>query len=244
MRYFTSGEVSQTLGISVRTLRYYDQIGLVTPAKKEETGRRLYSSRELVVLEKILLLKSLSMSLEDIQKIINELTIEEILTLHKEKLENKIQDLQYSLQQTHSLSNTLKLEGDLDWNQLLPLVRENNKRAGTNRWENHFNEDEQKILQEDLPKMEDPSTKKWINIIKRSQFCIERELTPDSEEALTLAEDCLLLSEDFFNGDEQLQQKFWEARKSEETSKEMGLYPIPSDVLDFLEKATLCYEKN
>ncbi|MCP3033078.1 MerR family transcriptional regulator [Halobacillus sp. A1] len=244
MSYFTSGEVSQTLGLSVRTLRYYDQIGLVTPAKKEENGRRLYSSRELVVLEKILLLKSLSMSLEDIQKIINELTIEEILTLHKEKLENKIQDLQYSLQQTHSLSNILKLEGDLDWNQLLPLVRENNKRAGTNRWENYFNEDEQKILQEDLPKMEDPSAKKWINIIKRSQFCIQRGTRPDSEEAHTLAEDCLLLSEDFFKGDKQLQQRFWEARKSEETSKEMGLYPIPSDVLDFLEKAILCYEKN
>ncbi|UOQ92319.1 MerR family transcriptional regulator [Halobacillus shinanisalinarum] len=244
MKYYTSGDVSHYLNISVRTLRYYDQIDLVPPARIEESGKRLYTSREILLLEKIVLLKSLAMTLEDIKKIINQITIEEILTLHKEKLENNILQLKESLKNTHTLSNTLKLEGNLNWGHLLPLVKENAKMAGKNEWGKHFSEKEQKTLKEAMPKMEHPSTRKWINIIKRTNFCLRRNLAPHSEEGQTLAEDCLLLSEDFFKGDQKLGEKFWKARKSERASKEMGLYPISSEILEFMDEAINYYEEH
>ncbi|WP_430786814.1 MerR family transcriptional regulator [Virgibacillus flavescens] len=244
MKYYSSGEVSQKLNISVRTLRYYDEIHLVPPATKEESGRRLYTSQELFLLEKIILLKSLAMSLEDIKKVLKQITMKEILTLHKEKLENKIQQLQGSLKHTHTLTNILKLEGKLNWNHLLPLISENAEMDGKDKWEKHFSNAEQETLQDDIPKMEDPSTRKWINIIKRIEYCLQRDIKPHSPEGQTLAEDCLLLSDELFKGDQALAEKFWKVRRSEETSKEMGFYPISSELLDFMEEAIIYYEDN
>lgn len=68
MTYFSTGEVSKKLNISLRTLRYYDEIDLVKPTLKENNGKRYYSTDDLLLLEKILLLKSASISLEDYQK--------------------------------------------------------------------------------------------------------------------------------------------------------------------------------
>ena len=59
------GQVSKQFNISVRTLRYYDQIELLAPSFKDENGRRYYSEADLFTLEKITLLKSLMLPLED-----------------------------------------------------------------------------------------------------------------------------------------------------------------------------------
>ena len=43
-------EVSELTGVSARTLRYYDQIGLLKPSKTSEAGYRYYGERELEIL--------------------------------------------------------------------------------------------------------------------------------------------------------------------------------------------------
>ena len=48
-------EVSELTGVSARTLRYYDQIGLLKPSKTSEAGYRYYGERELEILQQILL---------------------------------------------------------------------------------------------------------------------------------------------------------------------------------------------
>src|SRR5699024_6346356 len=52
-------EVTKQTGITVRTLRYYDQIGLLHPAGKTEGGHRLYGKKELAKLQEIQFLKTL-----------------------------------------------------------------------------------------------------------------------------------------------------------------------------------------
>ena len=47
-------EVSELTGVSARTLRYYDQIGLLKPSKTSEAGYRYYGERELEILQQIL----------------------------------------------------------------------------------------------------------------------------------------------------------------------------------------------
>lgn len=53
MTLFSTGEVSKKLNISLRTLRYYDQIGLVVPTIKKDNGKRYYSEEDMLLLEKI-----------------------------------------------------------------------------------------------------------------------------------------------------------------------------------------------
>ncbi|TGB01082.1 MerR family transcriptional regulator [Halobacillus salinus] len=237
MGLHTTGELAKHLDITVRAVRYYDQIGLVSPAAKNSSGKRLYSEEEVMELEKVLLLKSLNMGLEDIKEILREKTIAEILLLNEKKLKAEIADLEQSLRQNEGLKNSVRLEGTIRWDALLPLVRENKRRALKNRWDDHFNEEEQALLTRELPKMEEADATKWIRLIERIRLCIERGILPDSIDGRLIAEDCLALSRGMFGDDPELLDKFWTARKSEETSQELGLYPVSADVLTFLEEA-------
>ena len=203
MKFYSTGEVAKKLHISVRTLRYYDQIGLLSPAQKDEVGKRLYSNEDLVELEKISILKKLNLSLDNIGRVLSKLTIKQILHAHKESLQQELGELNISINHTNTLLHIVDLEGELKWEQLMPLVQNEEKsdRIEMN-WNDYFNQAEQITLKERLPKMEanDPQIRKWINLIKRVELCLEKGIAPDSVEGQILAEDALILSDELFMG--------------------------------------------
>ena len=92
-------EVSRLTGVSIRTLQYYDKIGLLPPADYTEVGYRLYDDGTLQKLQIILLFRELEFPLKDIRRIIEspvfdrEKALEQqihILELKKEHIENLI----------------------------------------------------------------------------------------------------------------------------------------------------------
>lgn len=95
----TVNEVSKLTGVSIRTLQYYDKIGLLHPAKYTESGYRLYDDRALEKLQQILLFRELEFPLKDIKAIMDNPNFDRskaleqqitLLTLKKEHLENLI----------------------------------------------------------------------------------------------------------------------------------------------------------
>ena len=68
----TVHEVSRITGLSVRTLRYYDQIGLLPPNKGTDSGYRLYDDSALEKLQQIMLFRELEIPLKTIGEIMNE----------------------------------------------------------------------------------------------------------------------------------------------------------------------------
>ncbi|MCM3129515.1 MerR family transcriptional regulator [Paenibacillus provencensis] len=249
MNYLSTGMVSKKLNVSLRTLRYYDQIELVQPSYKDENGKRHYTPENLLLLEKVLLLKSASMSLEDIKKLINQLSIEKTLHVHRDQLKYDIERLQQALDYTNTLMNMTKLQTEIKWDLLLPLLSneqeaEERKRRKKQVMEEWFTADEQTILTDQLPKMEnDPvHMTKWINLIKRIEICLEENKYPSSRDAQIIAEDTLLLSDEMFQGNKELADKFWEARRSEEASSDLNLYPIKEEMIIFMEQAIIYYE--
>ena len=66
--YMTVGEVAKKMGVTVRTLQYYDKEGLFSPSAESEGGRRLYTNKDLITLHQIISLKSLGFSLNDIKQ--------------------------------------------------------------------------------------------------------------------------------------------------------------------------------
>ena len=92
-------EVSRLTGVSIRTLQYYDRIGLLHPTEHTEAGYRLYDDKALETLQQILLFRELEFSLKDIQRIITSPDFDrskaivqqiELLTMKKEHIENLI----------------------------------------------------------------------------------------------------------------------------------------------------------
>ena len=66
----TVHEVSRLAGVSIRTLQYYDNIGLLPPAETTDAGYRLYDDTALETLQQILLFRELEFPLKDIRRII------------------------------------------------------------------------------------------------------------------------------------------------------------------------------
>lgn len=81
-------EVADFVGISVRTLHHYDQIGLLTPGETTKSGYRLYSDEDLETLQQILFFKELDFPLKKIKEIISNPSFDrqEALQLHRKML--------------------------------------------------------------------------------------------------------------------------------------------------------------
>lgn len=84
-------EVAELVGISVRTLHHYDQIGLLTPKEITDSGYRLYSEENLETLQQILFFKELGFTLKEIKNIINSPSFnrQEALSLQRKMLIEK-----------------------------------------------------------------------------------------------------------------------------------------------------------
>jgi DNA-binding transcriptional MerR regulator len=65
------GELAQKAGVTPRTIRYYESLGLLNPSEREGTGFRYYTETELARLQKIDCLKSLGLTLEEISSVID-----------------------------------------------------------------------------------------------------------------------------------------------------------------------------
>jgi len=71
-RTYQIKDVAEIAGVSTRTLRHYDEIGLLTPAHRSAAGYRLYTDADLLRLQQILIGRSLGLALEDIRKSIDD----------------------------------------------------------------------------------------------------------------------------------------------------------------------------
>lgn len=67
---YTVGVAAKLAGVSVRTLRHYDQIGLAQPSKRSTAGYRLYTAADLTALQRIVFYRELGLDLGDIAEII------------------------------------------------------------------------------------------------------------------------------------------------------------------------------
>ena len=69
---YTINRIAQTAGVTLRTLRYYDRIGLLVPSGRTEAGYRLYSDDDLDKLQQILFFRELDFPLEKIGRLMED----------------------------------------------------------------------------------------------------------------------------------------------------------------------------
>lgn len=124
MNYYKTGQFAKLANVSERTIRYYDKIGLLKPSFVMENGYRQYSDLDLLKLQKILSLKHLGFSIEEIFPMVMDNTnLKESFELQIDLIEDKISHLQ-------SLKDALKRASqtpDLSWNMILSLVQLSNE---------------------------------------------------------------------------------------------------------------------
>lgn len=80
----TVHEVSELTGVSIRTLQYYDKIGLLHPTARSAAGYRLYGNRDLARLQQVLLFRELEFPLRDIKDIVDNPDFDQVRALEQQ----------------------------------------------------------------------------------------------------------------------------------------------------------------
>lgn len=110
----TVREISDLTGISVRTLHYYDEIGLLNPTEKSEAGYRLYDDKALERLQQILFFREFDISLKEIKAVIDNPVLErnQILQMQRKMLVAKKERMERLIS---SIDDILKGENRMDF---------------------------------------------------------------------------------------------------------------------------------
>lgn len=201
---YTVKKLAKLSSVSPRTLRFYDEIGLLKPAYYGDNNYRYYEEEQLLMLQQILFFRELGFPLNDIQGFISRLDFDKIETLITHK-----STLQKSLEKTETLIKTI--------NKTLAHLRGETKMHGTEIYEGfhskianaieEFSREHKKVLLEEnvmtqveievMEKAEE-KLKSWgmgdfakhqaegEDILKAFVMAIEKNLEPNSLEVQAL----------------------------------------------------------
>jgi len=123
---FSIGEFAAKAGVTLRTLRYYDNIGLLKPSDHNEAGHRLYSRHDFAKLQKILTLKFIGLSLEDITNIIKydvkEEDFKKSLEIQKDIMEEKINHMNMVMNAIDETLHMVDNDNVLNWDRFINII--------------------------------------------------------------------------------------------------------------------------
>lgn len=133
----TSGEIAKKTGVSQKTIRLYDEKGLLKPTDYSEGNYRLYDKEALVVLEKIIALKQIGFSLEEIHQNLAEdsdVDITETLNRQLDILIGKKYEIEKAIA---SIKSVLVRESEPDWDNVADIVKmmQIDQGADKNHWD-------------------------------------------------------------------------------------------------------------
>ena len=153
----TVKEISDLTGISVRTLHYYDEIGLLKPTEKSDAGYRLYDDKALETLQQILFFREFDISLKEIKAVLDNPALErnqilqvqrKILVTKKERMERLIASIDDILKGENKMDFTIftKTEVEEMFQTMLEHMPENMRNiaikefGSIEQWKKHYME--------------------------------------------------------------------------------------------------------
>jgi len=242
---FKIGYVSKKTGVSVRSLRHYDNIGLLSPSGVSDAGYRLYSEYDIFMLQQVIMLKKMQIPLQKIKSILQDdaLELRGILAMQKEYLQ-----MQMNLYQ--------KLFIDID--QMLKMLNNTNAISleliyktmeKTNMLNKYYTVDQMKTLTgRDFH--QDPNKGKeyvssWQDVFDGLSNLQNQGVSPESEATKKYALKSRKLVGDFVSGDAGIEQslnKMYENEGGASMLRSHGL-DVSDTLFAYYEAAVVAHTK-
>lgn len=148
--YWTIGEFARQVGVSVRTLQYYDNVDLLKPTAYSQTGRRLYSKSDIPRLQQIITLKFIGLSLEEIRVLLNTDSVDFDDLIHRQKsaIQEKVRQLQRVITTLDRTENVLCGAENIDLQQFIAIIREVQMSNQTDWFTQFFTDKQQEKISE------------------------------------------------------------------------------------------------
>lgn len=244
--YMTIGKAAKKMGVTVRTLQYYDKEGLLSPSGESEGGRRLYTDKDLVVLHQIVSLKSLGFSLNDIkQRLISLDTPADVanaLTEQADKIRSEIENLTASLNAIEQLKTEVLQMQKVDFKKYADIIvnlQMNNKYYFLIK---KFDDDTLDHIRDRFDKESSMDFINRFDALSDEILKLQKENVPqESEQCQQLTKAYWDLIMEFTNGDMSMLQKLPEIANFENTNTDWA--KKQAVVNSYLEPAFVIYFK-
>jgi MerR family transcriptional regulator, thiopeptide resistance regulator len=248
MNVYSVGQFARISGVSVRTLHFYDEVGLLKATRREYSQHRQYQQSDLLRLQQILVLKQLGFSLQEIKISLSNPKYD-IYTALKDQRDMLAYQIQ-RLQATHfAMSRTLESfeSGDqVDWDQVAKIIHNLTDQARQDWMQDKFPSEDWEWIHERATQM--PSTyvtnsvRAWENVYE--DFNKHRDLAPDHPDVQALAGQVVKMVEMFTQGKAEITEVL--SKQYEDVSKIPELYRMPHQdqaLQDFMKQAVTIYQE-
>jgi len=202
---FRIGILAKLTGLSVRTLRFYDEIGLLKPSGRDAADHRVYADADVQRLQQIVSLRALGLKLEEIGDLLDgrELQPTTVIQRHIQHLQTQIQAAQTLTSRLQTLASSLT-RSENSTRALLQLTKE------IVMFERYFTPEQLEKLKEKRQNMGDEgmaeSHKAWADVIADATRAYELGLPPQHPDVQAIVARRKALILQFTGGDAQLGQ--------------------------------------
>jgi len=271
-RFYHSSQFARKASVSVRTLRYYDKVGLLAPSQYTKSGYRLYTNQDLLSLQNILALKFLGFSLEEIRVLLQTgpKRLEEVLAQQKAMMEEKQSQLNAIIQAIEETERLLKTDR-CNWELIVRVIQVIQMGQQNDHWTaKYFTPEQRKTMEElnrkahtdeTLQKLKAYHPNEWSEEdqkrVDEQYLFVKQELgrlvtqgkDPASPEAQSVARVKHELGFGFSQGDQEIETsvgKWWEefnALPEDQRPFDMSIYTYTQEEQDLLDKALAIYKQ-
>lgn len=237
------GELAEKTGLSVRTLHYYDELGLLSPSYRTKTEHRLYAAEDIARLQQITSMKSLGFSLDEIKSALSkeEFSPEKVLGLHLDRIQTQLklqQDLQERLE---GMQRFLKSRGSLTAEEFLETI------ALMQKVEANFTEEEMELIRAQGEKYGKQKIigveEEWPKLMQKMKEQMEKGADPSSPEVQKLAKRWKELVEMFTGGNPAIAAKLKDMYKNNPDAAKLHMPGFDPAFFAYVERAMEVLEK-
>lgn len=215
------GEVAGRMGLSVRTLHHYDEVGLLSPSGRTEAGHRLYSTGDVLRLQQVRSLRSLGLSLTEIRGCLEDpdFSVRAVIGLHLSGLKEQIRQRQELLQRLEAVDARLRSVEEVPAEELVRMAMEVTEMS--EKIEKHYTPEQLEYLRERRRELGEERIREveaeWPGLMQEVRAEMERGTDPADERVQRLAGRWMELVEEFTGGDPGIARSAGKVWEREET---------------------------
>ena len=195
------GQLARKTGLTVRTLHYYEEVGLLVPAQRTEAGHRVYGAGEVVRLQKVMLLRQLGFSLEEIRACLDQpdFSLTHVIALRLARLEEEMALQQQLHRRLETIAARLRVAEEVSVETFIQTIKV------MTMYEKYYTPEQLKQLEERGRTLGEERIRaaegEWKDLIAEVQAEMEKGTDPASETMQQLAARCQGLVNEFTGGD-------------------------------------------
>jgi MerR family transcriptional regulator, thiopeptide resistance regulator len=235
------GDLAKQTGVSVRTLHYYDEIGLLSPSHRTEAGYRLYSQQDIIRLQQIVSLRQIGFSLEEIRDCLEQrnFSFDRILQLHSTQLREQIALAQKLLNRLEAIEQTLSARETVSVETLIQTIEV------MSMFEKYYTPEQLETLKQRRELLGEDQIQQaqadWQTLIEQARVEMAQGTDPTSEPVKALARRSLELIQAFTGGDPGIEQSL-NRMYQQEQPEVVSHGAIDAAVMEYLGRARAALE--